>query len=165
MKKSTLLSLLTTAAIITTTAGTYATWDKLNAKTTSTISFREPVKVTVNQTYNLTESEAAFKQTPSASGDVSFSIDNNTVKNKQLAKELKLTPSILCSDNSVTLDNFNIEIIDKNEGSGTDALKGTKSDGFIDTTLTSTEYTVKVTPTTNTVAGKSISVVLDAELK
>ena len=31
MKKSTLLSLLTTAAIITTTAGTYAAWDQLQA--------------------------------------------------------------------------------------------------------------------------------------
>ena len=165
MKKSTLLSLLTTAAIVTTTAGTYAVWDNSTATTTSgNISFRKPVTVTVDQNYNLTKTPAALDTVESASSDVSFTITNN---DGELAKKLKLTPSISKNSYGISIEDFNISIKHK------DGLQESLSDEggyFLDDSLTTTDYTITVTPKADTaeritkVADKNINVELTATL-
>ena len=157
MKKSTLLSLLTAAAVIVTTAGTYAVWDTLTASTTESITFRNPVTVQVNPEYTLTETAASLGVDPSASGDVTFTVSDTN----SLAKQLKIVPSV--SGGTASVDNFNFTITDKNNLSA--PLSGDASSGFVDTTLDSTVYTVTVTPKNNSVAGKNISITLTATLE
>lgn len=156
MKKNTLLTLLTSASIIITTAGTYAVWDTLEGSTSEAITFRNPVTIEVSPEYELTE-EKTLGVDPTASGDVTFTIkdDNN------LATKLTIVPSVSGID--VTIDNFDFEIIDKNDSSI--KLTGDKTSGFIDNTLTSTVYTVKVIPKDNTVAGKEATIKLTATLE
>lgn len=45
MKKTSILSLATAAALVATTAGTLATWDMLTAEQAVTLTYGEPVKV------------------------------------------------------------------------------------------------------------------------
>lgn len=48
MKKSTLLSLATAGAIVATSAFTFATWDKTTAEQTLTVSYANPVTVSMD---------------------------------------------------------------------------------------------------------------------
>lgn len=157
MKKNTLLSLLTATSVIITTAGTYAVWDTLTAETTESITFRNPVTITVNPEYTLTETLASLGKTPSASGDVSFTVSDSD----SLATKLKIVPSV--SGDSVSVDNFNFTITDKNNSST--ALTGDASSGFVDDTLDSTDYTVTVTPKDKQAVGKEVSIKLTATLE
>ena len=157
MKKSTLLSLLTAAAVIVTTAGTYAVWDTLTASTTESITFRNPVTVQVNPEYTLTETAASLGVDPSASGDVTFTVSDAN----SLAKQLKIVPSV--SGGTASTSDFDFTITDKNNLST--ALSGDASSGFVDTTLDSTIYTVTVTPKNNSVARQEVSITLTATLE
>ena len=160
MKKSTLLSLLTTAAIITTTAGTYATWDSLKTSTqNSTFTFSDPVTITSSQEeFKLTEQRSLGNI--SASGSVSFTINDT----KKLANALKIIPTIE-NGNGFDINDFEIDIKDDN-GSGS-SLTGSISGGFIDKTLNPSNtntYSVTVTPKNNKAATKNVTVKLDVEL-
>ena len=157
MKKSTLLSLLTAATVIITTAGTYAVWDSLTDSTTESITFRNPVTVQVNPEYTLTETAASLGVDPSASGDVTFTVSDAN----SLAKQLKIVPSV--SGGTASTSDFDFTITDKNNLST--ALSGNASSGFVDTTLDSTVYTVTVTPKDNSVAGQNVSITLTATLE
>ena len=157
MKKSRLLSLLTAAAVIVTTAGTYAVWDTLTASTTESITFRNPVTVQVNPEYTLTETTASLGVGPSASGDVTFTVSDTN----SLAKQLKIVPSV--SGGTASTSDFDFTITDKNNLSA--PLSGDASSGFVDTTLDSTVYTVTVTPKNNSVAGQNVSITLTATLE
>ena len=157
MKKSRLLSLLTAAAVIVTTAGTYAVWDTLTASTTESITFRNPVTVEVSPEYTLTETQASLGVNPSASGDVTFTVSDAN----SLAKQLKIVPSV--SGGTASTSDFDFTITDKNNLST--ALSGNASSGFVDTTLDSTVYTVTVTPKNNSVAGQNVSITLTATLE
>ena len=164
MKKSTLLSLLTTAAIITTTAGTYAVWDTVEDSTQATITFSQPVTVEVPTNYTLSENqtERTLGNYPSASGNVSFTIKNNNIVNgKKLANQLEITPSI--SGEGLGINDFTIEIIDKNDSNN--PLNENNSNVFTDNTIDSTDYTVKVTPVNEKSIGKAVNVTLNATLK
>lgn len=156
MKKSTLLTLLTSASIIITTAGTYAVWDTLEGSTSEAITFRNPVTIEVSPDYELTEVKTLGVD-PTASGDITFTIkDDNS-----LATKLTIVPTV--EGSGVTIDNFDFEITDKNGGGGT--LTGDKTSGFVDSSLDSTVYTVKVIPKDNTVAGKEATIKLTATLE
>ena len=161
MKKSTLLSLLTTAAIVTTTAGTYAAWDKLEANTTSNaISFRKPINLNINDNKSQTVSNSVLTD-PSATYSVSFTIENNE---NSVAKQLQITPTIIGSD--IDPDDFNIEIIDKSKSQDAKLSEDPKKSGsFIDDSLGSLDYDVKVTPTNIDDAEKDIQIKLYAILQ
>ena len=160
MKKSTLLSLLTAASIVVTTAGTYAAWDSIEASTTEEITFRNPVTVTVNSDYILTENPGSLGEIPTASGDVVFTVSND----KSLADTLTIIPKV-SGGNSASLDDFDFVIKDKNNSSN--LLSGDKSSGFVDNTLDSTTYTVEVTPKDASkakIAGTPVNIQLTATL-
>ena len=157
MKKSTLISLLTAATVIITTAGTYAVWDSLTDSTTESITFRNPVTVEVSPEYTLTEAAASLGVDPSASGDVTFTVSNDN----NLAKQLKIVPSV--SGGTASISDFDFVITDKNNMST--PLTGDATSGFVDTTLDSTIYTVTVTPKNNSVARQEVSITLTATLE
>lgn len=157
MKKSKLLSILTAAAAIITTAGTYAVWDTLEDSTTEEITFRKPVTVTVNPDFNLTESQGTLGEYPVASGNVAFTVSNES----GLAKSLKITPKV--SGSNVSIDNFDITIKDTDGGDG--ILSGSATAGFTDTTLDSTNYKIEVKVNDDSVANKSVTITLDAVLE
>ena len=52
MKKSTILTFATAAAIVATSAGTFATWDTLEASQSVTLTYANPVQVTMAQITN-----------------------------------------------------------------------------------------------------------------
>lgn len=160
MKKSTLLSLLTATSIVLTTAGTYAAWDSVQASTTEDVTFRNPVTVTVNSDYELTEKDASLGKTPTVTGDVSFTISNNA----SLADTLTIVPEV--SGGTASVNDFDFVITDKDESS-TPSLTGDASSGFVDKSLNSTNYTIKVTPkdsSKDTIVGQSITIKLKATL-
>lgn len=156
MKKYKLLSLLTAIAIVITTTCTYAAWDSLSAETDGSVTFRNPVTVTVNQNYTLEQESAELDKTPTASGTVSFAVSNKD----SLADTLTIVPTV--SGGSATVDNFEFEIVDKDDSSK--KLTGDASNGFVDKSLNSTNYTVKVTPKTTDISGQAITVKLTATL-
>lgn len=93
MKKSTILSLLTTAAIITTSVGTYAIWDTVTADSRdNTVTLRNPVTIT-DTTAEQSITASADELNPAAitaSGTVKFKVQNEN----SLAKSLTLEESI-----------------------------------------------------------------------
>ena len=161
MKKSKLLSLLTAAAIVITTGATYAVWDSVTDDTTATVTFRNPVTVTVNPSYTLSQDAAVLNVTPTASGTVNFTVSNDD----NLADTLTIVPTV-SGGASATVEDFNFEIVDSSETS-TPALTGNSTSGFVDTSLTTTNYTVKVTPkdeSVTKVAGQAVNIQLTATL-
>lgn len=159
MKKSTLLSLLTATAIVLTSAGTYATWDSLTAKSSSnTLNFRNPITISVGDNALATK-KSAFNTTPTAEGTVKFTVANT----EKLAKKVKLTPSV--KEGGVGLDKFDIKIKLEN------APNYLSEDGgaFIDEAVAEStdykpSYTVEVTPKDSSVAGQDIKIDLTATL-
>lgn len=161
MKKNTILSFATAGAIIATSAGTYAAWDSLVDDTSDTITFRNPVTVTVEESYTLAETPSTLDTLPVAEGTVNFTIENDG----DLANTLTIVPSV-SGGSSATVDDFDFVIVDSSEGN-TPTLVGDATDGFVDKTLTSTNYTVKVTPKDGSaakVAGQEVKISLTATL-
>ena len=161
MKKSKLLSLLTAAAIVITTGATYAVWDSVTDDTTATVTFRNPVTITVDTTYTLSQDAAVLNVTPTASGTVNFTVSNEN----NLADTLTIVPTV-SGGVSATVEDFNFEIVDSSETS-TPNLTGDSSSGFVDKSLTTTSYTVKVTPkdeSVTKVAGQAVNIQLTATL-
>ena len=93
MKKSTILSLLTTAAIIATSVGTYAIWDTVTADSRdNTVTLRNPVTIT-DTTSEQSITASADELNPAAitaSGTVKFKVQNEN----SLANSLTLEESI-----------------------------------------------------------------------
>ena len=161
MKKSKLLSLLTAAAIVITTSGTYAVWDSVTDDTTATVTFRNPVTITVDTSYTLSQEPSVLNTTPTASGTVNFIVSNED----NLADTLTIVPTV-SGGNSATVDDFEFVIVDSSETS-TPNLTGDSSSGFVDKSLTTTSYTVKVTPkdeSVSKIAGQAVDIKLTATL-
>lgn len=138
MKKSTLLSLATAGAIVATSAGTYAAWDKPDASTTANVNFRNPVTIDVTSNYSLLDaSTATLNSLQTVTGDVTFTVTDAG----ELADTLTLVPTV-SGGNSASVNDFTFEIIDKKNGKIDDHGTGK----FVDTDITSTVYTVNVTP-------------------
>lgn len=161
MKKSTLLSFATAGAIVVTSAGTYAAWDSLTDETTANITFRNPVTVTVDSSYTLEEATSTLDTLPTATGTVAFTVSNED----KLADTLTIKPTV-SGGTSASVDDFDFEIVDSSE-SDTPKLSGNSTNGFVDKTLGTTTYTVKVTPkdeSSSKVAGQEVSIQLTAQL-
>lgn len=161
MKKSKILSILTAIAIVITTSVTYAAWDSLIDDTSADITFRNPVTITVDPSYTLVESLGELNITPSASGTVNFTVSNED----NLANTLTIVPEV-SGGTSVTVSDFDFVIVDSQEIS-TPQLTGDSSSGFVDKSLTTTNYTVTVTPKAESVskiAGQEVSIKLTATL-
>lgn len=76
MKKSTLLSFATAAAIVVTSAGTFAAWDKMSGTASGTIDFRDPIAVKLpSEPLTFTKTEVV-ETLPSATTDVAVTLEN-----------------------------------------------------------------------------------------
>ena len=154
MKKSTILGVLTAAALITTSAATYAAWDQTQFTTTSTVNVRDGVKVSSAAEFDLSGGEALTAADQLVyTGTVNFTTENTG------NKKLKLTPVV--SGNEVQADDYTIAL----SKSGT-SLSGDAADGYTDASPTaSNEYTVTLTVKDETnLGGKTLTVNVTAEL-
>lgn len=161
MKKYKVLSLLTAVAIVITTTFTYAVWDSLIDETSSTVTFRNPVTITVDSNYTLEEAPGELDTVPTASGTVNFTVSNED----DLADTLTIVPTV-SGGTSVTVEDFDFVIVDSTEDS-TPNLNGDSSSGFVDKSLATTSYKVQVTPKSESVskiAGKEVNIQLTATL-
>lgn len=161
MKKGKLLSLLTAIAIVITTTGTYAVWDSLTDETSSTVTFRNPVTITVDSSYTLEEAPSELNTLPTASGTVNFTVLNED----NLADTLTIVPTV-SGGNSATVEDFDFVIADSTEANSPN-LSGDSSTGFVDKSLTTTNYTITVTPKSTSVskvAGQEVTIQLTASL-
>lgn len=168
LKKTTLLSLATAAAVVATSAGTYAAWDTIEAKTTAaSVTFRKPVTVEVGETLsmNAADTNSQLGDTPISysASDVAFTVVNEN----DLATKLTITPVI--TDTSLETDlteYFTIKIKDKNE---LEASETVISGSFVDTSLSTTTYDITVTAKDDSVsmgkiAGKTVKIELTGTL-
>ena len=159
MKKTTILSLATAAAFITTTIGTYAAWDRTEVTTnTESVTFRNPVTVDVGALSLSTDS--TIGTTPSATGSVTF-----TVEGDDQVDTLTLTP-VIAGGEGVDVNDFDITITDKSEAL-TPALAGDATAGFKDTSLKTTVYDITITPkeaSASQVTSQAVTVQLKAVL-
>lgn len=160
MKKSKLLSVLTAGAVIATTAGTYAVWDKLNAETTAqAVEFRNPVTVAIDTDLSVKKDNTGLGQTPTATGTASFTVDNED----GLAKKLVLKP-VIESEHGITTNDFDFSVFDGDSSSGTPII-GDAVGGFADNSLESLNYTIQITPkNADNIKGKNVKLKLTAEL-
>lgn len=154
MKKSTILGVLTAAALITTSAATYAAWDQTAFTTTSTVNVRDGVKVSSAATFDLSGGEALTSADQLVyTGTVTFTTENKG------DKKLKLTPVV--SGSGVQADDYTIEL-----SKGGSSLTGDASIGYTDeNTAASNEYTVTLTVKDETnLGGEALNVSVTAEL-
>ena len=152
MKKSTILSALTAAAIVASTAGTYALWDDLDQNTSKTFSVN--VQSTNVETFQL----ADFSAVEGASDVVYTSTFNIGVTGS--AAKMNLTPTLTdTAQGAPAIDPSYYEITIKD---GDTAIAPT--DGkYTDTTVTtSNPYTIEIKVKDKSLNGKTLQVDLAA---
>lgn len=151
-KKSTLLSLATAAAIVATTFGTYAVWDKMgDTATSNTITIASPSVKVEAKAMNLDGTDVIGSDNIVYEGAATFNITGEG----KLAS-LKLTPTVTVEGKTLTDGAYSVEITQASDNT----LTGDAANGYIDTALETGEnvYTVKVTVNDSTLAGDKMTV-------
>lgn len=130
MNKKTILGLLTGAAIVAATTGSYAAWDQLEATGVATVKLRQPVIVSNTLTGSL--SDSGDLGTPSYSAEFTVKAGNLPTGT---TGEWTLTPEIKKADDTPVTNEFDITISDtvNNKADVQDTINGDK-------------FTVTVTP-------------------
>lgn len=142
LKKTTLLSLATAAAVVVTSAGTFAAYDTVTATATAeNVTFRAPVTIAAAE-FTMSGEEDALNTAPSATGVVTFTVEDA----ESLAQNLQL--EITVQDGSVsqqlTEEDFTFSVTDSSDGSNS-GLSGSETT-WNDTDLTQeNKYTVTAT--------------------
>lgn len=162
MNKKTILGLLTGAAIVAATTGSYAAWDQLSATTTGTLKIGKPITITAttvafdDETVNKEIHENDF---PAYTGKVTFTPDLADKGSANLQVRLAATVSNLESgDYTLTYKKGNDILVD-----GIDTtVPSAAQEYFVIVTLTDTakakvsanaiDVTVNVTATLETVS-------------
>lgn len=146
MKKSTILTFATAAAVLATSAGTFAVWDKLDATTEAAqITMRKPAEVSV--TSQLTEDASAksetFTQLPSYTAKTTFKVADvptaevtnydlkTTVEVKNGATDVNNLVTTEITDDATELNgvhNLTIKITPKDDSDAAKALANTPLD-------------------------------------
>lgn len=141
LKKTTLLSIATAAAVITTSVGTFAAYDTVTAEATAgNVSFRKPVTI---QAAGLTMNpeEDSLGTAPSATGTVTFTVTDEDSLASNLGLEIAVT------DNGATglsASDFDFNVTDSSDGANSGCTGGGTS--WNDSDLTGTnQYTVTAT--------------------
>lgn len=108
MKKTTLLSFVTAATVVATTAGSFAAWDKLSETATAGLTLDKPVDVITGNFADLATTETAPGTLPIYTSTVDFTVSEAP------ATGYKLTPTVVIkkSDNTVVTDKFTAEVED-----------------------------------------------------
>lgn len=141
LKKTTLLSIATAAAVITTSVGTFAAYDTVTAEATAgSVSFRKPVTIQAAE-LTMSPEEDSLGTAPSATGTVTFTVTDE----ESLASSLGL--EIAVADNGATglsASDFDFNVTDFNDGANSGCTGGGTS--WTDSDLTGTNrYTVTAT--------------------
>lgn len=144
-KKTTLLSLATAAAVVVTSAGTFAVYDKTTATAgTTAVTLRKPVTVETSD-FVMNSDQGTLDAYPSASGEVTFTIEDEA----DLAKQMDLEITVK-GDSGLSTSDFNFEVTQS--GGGSVSGSGTS---FTDTDIdASNTYTIKATVNSDNVASK-----------
>lgn len=153
MKKSTILSFATAAAILASTAGTYAVWDKLtaNAETTFTVN----ANITKVEDFTIPTLTEVTGETTSDS--VTYAQDF-TINVEGSAKSIAFTPTVTLSDGTAIDSNFiEVSMLD-------DTVPMTPaSNTYTDTSITaSNTYKIKVKVKDSSLNTKTLKVKIDA---
>lgn len=91
MKKSTILTFATAAAVLATSAGTFAAWDVMDATATGTVTLRNPAVVsTEDLTTFASENESTYGADPVYKSTATFNITGVPTT----GYELKVTPVV-----------------------------------------------------------------------
>lgn len=134
MKKSTILTFATAAAVLATSAGTFAAWDKITDTKDTTLTYANPVTVTEAITPPAETSYTLGGAAPATEVSVTFTVDDKDTR----ASALKVVPSVK-QGNTDLVENGKVTVAVKE---GETELTDNK-----DATITaSNEYTVVVTP-------------------
>lgn len=147
LKKTTLLSIATAAAVITTSVGTFAAYDTVTAEATaSNVSFRKPVTITAGEMgLNMTGGDSgSLSVAPSASGEVTFKVTDVDT----LASNLKLDITVedTSSSQKLTADDFTFNISDSSAEKNSGCSSSGNGTTWNDTDLTGeNKYTVTAT--------------------
>ena len=166
MKKTTILSLATAVAVVATSAGTYAAWDTLEVSKKASVTFSKPVEVALNDlSFETTD---ALGSTPEASGTITITVTDT----ENRANTLTIKPEISVSDSSgITIDDFEIQLVDNTVNHNSVAPEGNASTGFTDKNFNhsgANKYAVKVIPKEESKSkfsrGTAVSVSLKASL-
>lgn len=146
--KKKILGLLTAAAIVATTVGSFAVWDTLSTKSNGTLTVTSPIVVQTTDIAKFDETKDPSTNVPSYNTDVTFGVDGLAdTAGKQLELGCKIT------------DGSNVD----QTGNFTVAITGT---GVVDNVDTSVEasntYSVTITPNdtdaAKTIAGQALNV-------
>lgn len=161
--KKSMLSFLTVSAIVVTTVGSFAVWDKLNDTSITASATLSPIRVTATQNVALTASERTADNYTNesyvpvyTSEPIKFTV-TGIENNKQ---QLKLTPTVKV-DGKEDISNFTVTVKEE----GTPVVDG------VDKDLATTTYTVEVTPSADgqnnadALSGKQLTVELKGEIQ
>lgn len=147
MKKSSILSVATVAAVVATSVGSYAAWDTLTATTKTDVKIAASTTVSAN-VENLVETSDRSGEQIVYEGTLTVNI---TDKDSYNPSTLTLTPSAKVDNTVITAQEGSIELL---EGS-------TPLTNNIDTTITETNtYKVKLMAN-KSLAGKTVEVNVD----
>ena len=160
MKKSTILGVLTAAALITTSAATYAAWDKTTATSENTIPLRPGVNLqaTSNVTFEGGKALSTGDGGLTYTGEVIFTAENTT----DLVDTLTLTPIVTKGDNSnMPANSYTITIAQTD-----DTLTGNSTNGYIDSKVDNgqNKYQVTLNVTDNNLADETVKVNIKGDL-
>ena len=148
MKKSTILTFATAAAIVATSAGTFAAWDKLSDTKSTTLTIRNPVTVKAQTTEVSLESKTALEALPVYEGNATFDLEN-------VPEGYKIEPTVLVKNGESAVD-ANKLTIQKTVTGGENVGKDEKSK----------TVEVSITPTDSAIdlAGQPLNVEITAKL-
>lgn len=153
MKKSTILSFATAAAILVSTAGTYAVWDKLTASAETT--FTVNADITKVEDFSI----QALTEVPeeNTSNSVTYAQDF-TINVEGSAASMALTPTVTLSDGtSIQSQYIEVSMLD-----GATPMTPA-SNTYTDTSITATNtYKIKVTVKDSSLNTKTLKVKIEA---
>lgn len=152
LNKKSMLGFMTASAIVVTTVGSFAVWDKLSDTATGTVTFAKPVAVTATPIAMFNEERMIDGTVPTYSADVTFNVADIPEGKKG---ELTLSGVLKNGVTDVSSDDYSIEFTQE-DNSVTES---------VDTTVDNNKdnvYNVKITPKdtdgAKDLAGKALSV-------
>lgn len=158
MKKSTILSIATVGAIAATSVGTFALWDKMEDKSTGTLTVEDKqvtVSATAMPTFNGTSTLGATEATYTSTA--SF----NLTDTQSQINSLKLTPVLKDAQGSSVTSGATVTLKQTDDAT----FNTTKTAGEVTDSTVSTgtnAYDVEVTVTDESLAGKTLTVEVTA---
>lgn len=136
MKKSTILTFATAAAVLATSAGTFAAWDQISDTQTATLTYANPVTVTETITPpSLTTYTLGAEKAPETEVSVKFAVSDQDSR----ATALTVVPSVKQGAADL-VENGKVTVTVKK---GETALVDNKDSSI----AANNDYTVVITPT------------------